>query len=206
MRGIAERRFSEIHIGCKTSVWSHGGHVRRPGRKQRIGYFCLARPHVDNASVWRDNQREATKLTIINGTASISLSPKGITALVIEGVKVSTPFQAKFTAARAPAKATTHQTIPTPFGEAHAMILSFGPELTWLYAYLTCDGKAARSAKLHVSLAGRTEVLTDDTYPFEFSLRLKPADTTAQLTFEAQPASGQSQRSDTVRVGRTEPK
>ena len=159
-----------------------------------------------NASVWRDNQREATKLTIINGTASISLSPKGITALVIEGVKVSTPFQAKFTAARAPAKATTHQTIPTPFGEAHAMILSFGPELTWLYAYLTCDGKAARSAKLHVSLAGRTEVLTDDTYPFEFSLRLKPADTTAQLTFEAQPASGQSQRSDTVRVGRTEPK
>ena len=159
-----------------------------------------------NASVWRDNQRETEKLQIINSTAKISLSPKGITALVIEGVQLKPSFQPKFTTAPAPTKATTHQRIQTPFGEAHATIISFGPELTWLYAYLTSDGKTAKSAKLHVTLPDRKEVLTDDTFPFEFSLRLKPTDTTAQITFEAQPTSGLSQRSDAVRVGRTEPK
>ncbi len=158
-----------------------------------------------DASVWRDNKREATKLTVANGTAKISLSPKGITALVIEGVQMQASFQPKFTAAPAPTKATTHQRIQTPFGEAHAMILSFGPELTWLYAYHTADRAAMKSAKLHVSLPGRNEVLTDDTFPFEFSLRLKPSDTTARLTFEAQPASGQSQTSDVIRLGRSEP-
>jgi hypothetical protein len=82
------------------------------------------------------------------------------------------------------------------------MILSFGPELAWLYAYLTCDGKTAKSAKLHVSLSGRNEVLTDDTFPFEFSLRLKPTDTTAQLSFDAVAASGESLRSDVIPLGK----
>ena len=155
------------------------------------------------ATIWRDNKRETTKLAVVNGTAKISLSPKGMTALVIEGVHLQPSFQPKFTAARGPARAITHQSIKTPFGEAHAMILSFGPELAWLYAYLTCDGKTAKSAKLHVSLSGRNEVLTDDTFPFEFSLRLKPTDTTAQLSFDAVTASGESLRSDVIRIGKS---
>ena len=145
-----------------------------------------------SATIWRDNQRENSKLTVVNGAAKISLSPKGITALIIDGVKVSAPFQTKFKGRPSPEKAITHQTIQTPFGEAHATILSFGPELTWLYAYLTCDGKAVKSAKLQVSHADRHNVLTDDSFPFEFSLPLKSAETTAQLTFEVQPVSGQA--------------
>ncbi len=157
------------------------------------------------ATIWRDNQREVTKLTVINGTTKISLSPKGITALVIEGVQLKPSFQPKFTTARAPTKTTTHQTIQTPFGEAHAMILAFGPDLTWLYAYLTCDAKAAKSAKLHVPIAGREEVLTDDTFPFEFSLPLKPTDAAAQIFFEVLPPSGQAIKSEVIRIGRSKP-
>jgi hypothetical protein len=152
------------------------------------------------ATIWRDNKRETTKLAVVNGTARISLSPKGMTAVVIEGVHLQPSFQPKFTAACGPARTITHQSIKTPFGETHAMILSFGPELAWLYAYLTCDGKTAKSAKLHVSLSGRNELLTDDTFPFEFSLRLKPTDTTAQLTFDAVTASGESLRSEMIRI------
>ncbi len=37
------------------------------------------------ATVVRDNQRDANKLTVVDGTAKVSLSPKGITALIIEG-------------------------------------------------------------------------------------------------------------------------
>jgi hypothetical protein len=151
-----------------------------------------------SATVWRDNQRLDTKLTVINGAAKISLSPKGITALIIEGVKVSAPFQAKFSGKPSAAKAITHQTVQTPFGEAHAMILSFGPELTWLYGYLTGDAKTVKSAKMHVTLAGRNEVLTDDSNPFEFSLRLKPTDKLSSLHFEATNVSGGIQRAASV--------
>jgi hypothetical protein len=146
-----------------------------------------------------------SKLTVLNGAAKISLSPKGITALIVDGVKVSAPFQAKFIGKPSPEKAITHKVIQTPFGEAHAMILSFGPELTWLYAYLASDAKTTKSAKLHITLPGRTEALTDDSFPFEFSLPLKPTDTSAQLTFEAQPTSGQNVKSEMIQIGQEEP-
>ena len=154
------------------------------------------------ATIWRDNKREIARLAVIDGTVRISLPPKGITALVVEGVHLQPSFQPKFAAPRAPATAGTHQSIQTPFGEAHATILSFGPELAWLYAYLTCDSKTTKSARLHVSLVGRNEELTDDTFPFEFSLRLKPTDTIAQLTFNAVTASGESLRSEVMRLGK----
>jgi hypothetical protein len=157
-----------------------------------------------SVTIWRDNQRLDTQLTVLNGAAKISLSPKGITALIVEGVKVSAPFQAKFIGKPSPGKGVTHQTIQTPFGEAHATILSFGPELTWLYAYLTSDTKTVKSAKLHITLPGRTEALTDNSFPFEFSLPLKPTDTTAKLTFEAQPTSGQAVKSEMIRIGKVE--
>lgn len=82
------------------------------------------------------------------------------------------------------------------------MILSFGPELTWLYAYLTADRDTVRSAKLRVSVPGREEVLTDDTFPFEFSLPMKARETGADLTFESMSASGDSKKSEIVRLGR----
>jgi hypothetical protein len=160
---------------------------------------------IHSATIWRDNQRMDTKLTVLNGAAKISLSPKGITALIVDSVKVSAPFQAKFIGKPSPEKAITHQVIQTPFGEAHATILSFGHELTWLYAYLTSDAKTTKSAKLHITLPGRNEALTDDSFPFEFSLPLKPTDTTAQLTFEAQPTSGQAARSEMIQIGKGEP-
>lgn len=151
-------------------------------------------------SGWRGNQRETEKLQIINGTAKILLSPKGITALVIEGLKMRASFQPKFTAAPSPTKATTDRTIPTPFGEAHAMTLSFGPELTWLYAYLSAERGTLKSAKLHVTLAGREKVLTDDAFPFEFSLSLKPSDKSCTVRFESTDSKGQPQQSMQIPV------
>jgi len=156
------------------------------------------------ATIWRNNQREAKKLTLTDGTCQISLSAKGITALVIEGVQMQPSFQSKFTATAPSAKAITHQTIQTPSGEAHAMILSFGPNLTWLYAYLTGDSKTLKSAKLNLTLAGREHSITDELFPFEFSVPLKPTDTTAHLTFEEQITAGQTVKSGVIRLGRGE--
>jgi hypothetical protein len=158
-----------------------------------------------SATVWRDNQRETEKLAVIDGTATVSLSPKGITALVIEGLKVRAPFQDKFQSlipselpsqlqGRSPEKVITHQRIQTPFGEAQAAVLSFGPELTWLYAYLAAEPGSVKSAKLQVKLAGRQVVVTDESFPFEFSVPLKPTDRLNSLLFEAINADDERQQ------------
>jgi hypothetical protein len=136
------------------------------------------------AKVWRDNQRESLKLTVANGVAKVSLSPKGITALVIENVKLRVSFQDQFQDKPSIERVIAQPRIETPFGDVHATILSFGPKLTWLYAYLTAERGAIKSAKLRITLSGREEVLSDDTYPFEFSLLLEPSDKLHSLVYE----------------------
>ncbi len=74
--------------------------------------------------------------------------------------------------------------IETSFGDAHATILSFGPELTWLYAYLAAEKGVIKSAKLRIKLSDREEVLTDETYPFEFSLPLNPSDHIFSIVYQ----------------------
>lgn len=151
------------------------------------------------ATVWRDNRRETTGVTLIDGSTKISLSPKGITALIIEDLVLAAPFQAKFTAKSAPPQAITHQRIQTPFGDAQTMLLSFGPDLTWLYSYLTADRTTVKSAKLHVTLKGWEEVLSDDTFPFEFSLPLEAKAEIKTITFESTTSSGEMRKSAAIR-------
>ncbi|MEQ1829558.1 MAG: hypothetical protein ABL921_26590 [Pirellula sp.] len=146
------------------------------------------------ATVWRDNKRQVSKLNVNNGIAKFSITPKGITAFVIEGIKLNSLFQGKFQGKPFPEEVITHQRIETPFGEARAMILSFGPELTWLYAYLTAEREAVKSAKLRVKLSDREEILTDNTFPFEFSFPVKSSDKLVSLRFEAINAKGEIQQ------------
>jgi hypothetical protein len=141
------------------------------------------------ASVWRDNQRETSKIAINDGIAKISLSPKGITAIVIEGINVRSSFQDKFQGTPASERVITQKRIETPLGDVHATILSFGPELTWLYAYCAAERGAIKSAKMRLKLSDREEVLSDDEFPFEFSFPLKPTETLAKLDLEVIDAS-----------------
>jgi len=65
------------------------------------------------------------------------------------------------------------------------MVLSFGEDLKWLYAYLTTDDTKVKSAKLSVKRPERVETLTDDSFPFEFSMPLKSGERSLELSFEA---------------------
>lgn len=150
------------------------------------------------ATVWQNNQRLPTPLNIEAGQARVTLSAKGITALVIPGLKPKIAFQSKLQPSATPANAITHQRVKTSFGDVETMLLSFGPDLTWLYAYLTADRGTVKSAKLKVELSGRTESLTDDSFPFEFSLPLKPGETELQLEFETTNNDGDVQKAERV--------
>ena len=92
------------------------------------------------------------------------------------------------------------QTIPTAFGNVQTMLLSFGPELTWLYAYLTADDQKVQHAKVRIELKDRTEVLADEAYPFEFSLPLKAHEKEVSLIFETISADGESKQAQSVRL------
>jgi hypothetical protein len=51
-----------------------------------------------------------------------------------------------------------------------------------------------KSTRLHVKLADREEVLTDETFPLEFNLPLNPSDKLGSLHFEAINAKGELQQ------------
>jgi hypothetical protein len=154
------------------------------------------------ARVWRDNVSDAAELTVLDGEVKVDLSPKGITALVVEGVVPRVGFQEKLQPAPAPAGALTHRRFPTPFADAEAMVLSFGPGLTWLYCYLTADDGKVKSARLTMKSAGRTETSGDDSFPFEFSIPLGPADTSLELSLEAVDSTGRALQAEVVTLGR----
>lgn len=145
--------------------------------------------------IWRDNQLQAHPVRLVKGGIKVSISPKGITSLVITGLTPKAEFQDKFNALPASPETVTHKRIQTPFGDAQGMMVSFGSDLTWLYAYLTADEGIVKSARLKVELLDRTETLTDDTFPFEFSLPLKAGETALKLTVEAVDPAGSPQTS-----------
>ncbi len=58
--------------------------------------------------------------------------------------------------------------------------------------YLDSNDKTVKSAKFQIQLADRTEILPDDSFPFEFSLPLTENESTIQLKFEAIDDAGTS--------------
>jgi hypothetical protein len=149
-------------------------------------------PATLQAQAWHDNQLHRDKLPVSQGAGRISLSAKGITALVIEGLEPKVAFQSQLHQSNVAPQQSTFQTITTSLGEARAIVLSFGPRQRWLYAYLTGDATAAHSAKLHIKTASRETALTDASFPFEFSLPLQQDDGSLTLTFEGKDAAGRA--------------
>lgn len=170
-------------------------------RKLKDVHVRLAIPDgTFRARLWRDNQPQKEAVEVINGQVKVSLSPKGITALVIEDVKLPTTFQRKFQTQLRPASERTHIAIKTSAGEARAMIVSLGNDLTWLYAYLTADEKQLRSASLKVRLSDGEKVLEDSSFPFEFSLPLSANTKSADLVFELRLPDGKVEKTAAAKL------
>jgi hypothetical protein len=172
-----------------------------------LARFAADASGTKQVHVWRDNQ-PSTDLVMASGHIQVPLSAKGITAIVIAGLTPKVEFQDKFNAHAIAGDAATFKRFATPVGDAEAMVLSFGDELTWLYAYLTGDETSAKSATLHVNVGGndvdgndidgKTTTLTDDRFPFEFSLPLTPADRTLTLTIETVDAAGNTKKAEPI--------
>lgn len=151
------------------------------------------------AVVWRDNVRQAEPLDVVDGAATVSLSPRGLTALLIDGLDAKVAFQNALFSQSRPTTTSRSVRFAAPIGEMQATVISFGPKLTWLYAYATADDKQAKSATLHVVKPSGDVTVTDGKFPFEFSVPLDATDGELQLSIElTTPGDAQSQRSESV--------
>lgn len=120
------------------------------------------------ARAWIDNKPVETPVHVKNGVGVLSLSPKGITAVCIDGLSPKVSFQNQL--------AKTKPVIPqSDNDDLEAAVLSFGPRLRWLYAYVKSSPGTVEEAEASVITDGRARTVADGSYPFEFSLPLSPS-------------------------------
>jgi hypothetical protein len=153
------------------------------------------------AEVWQDGKKSAQLLSVEDGRVSVSLSPHGLTGVVIQGLVARPAFQEKLDTQRRDVRGAADAAVAMPCGSARAIRLSFGERLTWLYAYLDCRDGDVRRVRLTVDQSGKTTSLTDETYPFEFSVPDLSPDEPARVLFEVVDAAGAMHQSDPVDLG-----
>jgi hypothetical protein len=102
-----------------------------------------------------------------DGVGVISLSPKGITAVCIDGLSPKVSFQKQLARTKPVASQSDAD-------ELEATVLSFGPELRWLYGYLKKEPDMIEQAELSVTAGGDTRIVADKSFPFEFSVPIGP--------------------------------
>ena len=85
--------------------------------------------------------------------------------------------------------------------ELEATVLSFGPELRWLYGYLKTEPGMIEQAELSVTAGSDTRIVADKSFPFEFSVPIGPETNAIEMktrlmkktgAVEALPSSGDS--------------
>jgi len=153
------------------------------------------------AVLWREGERQREPVLVVDGVATVPVSAHGLTALAVDGLVPKVPFQTKFTPVADAPRDRTFTAVATPAGSLHAIRLSFGPDLTWLYAYLEGGDGDVSSATLTVDAGGQRQTSSDNSYPFEFTLPLSGRDEHVSLILETSPTSGTSSRSPTVHLG-----
>jgi len=123
------------------------------------------------ARIWQDNQLLPESIQVTDGRGTISLSPKGITAISISGIQPKVQFQKEMSEVKSiPVENIGEEKL----GECsvEGSVLAFGPGLRWFYSWLRSDaGKPDfNSVTLTIESGGETREIEDTTFPFEFSV------------------------------------
>jgi hypothetical protein len=106
-----------------------------------------------------------------DGKFSVTVPPMGLVAVEIEGLAITPKFQDRLVGAK-PGDAWRRDYVEVAEGNARAMILNFGPAATTAYVYLQDDDAKFKSVTLSHGSGAAAANLTDDAYPFEFTVPL----------------------------------
>jgi hypothetical protein len=157
---------------------------------------ALGRP-VEGAQlkVWRDNQ-PAEPLIVKNGGVDLELSPLGIAALTLDGVRIDVPTHRlappeHFALPKNPAQ--RREPIAGTNLEARGTVLEV-PPFEWrdLYVYITAAPNDCKAARLRYRVGnGEEQQVEAARFPFEFSARISDTKSPISWRVEAQLPDGQ---------------
>lgn len=136
--------------------------------------------------VWQQNCASPAA-TLTNGTVKVRVAPNGITALAVDGLAIKTQFQEKVFEAKTGAPTDkAYSKTPSPFGTVSAMTLSLGRGLSSAYFWLEANADQLKRATLLYRPAGAEtwQQVSDDSYPFEFSVPVTDATTGLEWKLE----------------------
>jgi hypothetical protein len=118
-------------------------------------------------AVWKNNKWE-TLTTGQSKNFNVTVAGNGITALRIEQVTFRTGFQEQILA---PGKEQQMDYKEISIGNAKAMLLKLGSYAKRLYVYLEDDDTKYKKVSLtYQNAAGKSVVIQDTVYPFEFTI------------------------------------
>jgi hypothetical protein len=135
------------------------------------------------ARMWTDGKPSGAA-TVVNGSVTLPLSARGITAIAIDDMPVFTRLHADYFDTK-PSQVPSdkdYRTDETPVGDATAMFLSFAGRHE-LYLWTSASDSDVREARLTLK-DGKTErTLVDPRHPFEFSV---PSGDAASVEYQLQ--------------------
>lgn len=156
---------------------------------------------VRQAVLWQDG-RPAGTVEVRDGRATVTVAPKGLTALIIPEVETITEIQdAALDPGSAPLPEGSSVTVKASFGPVTASALRFGRGLTSVHVWLKAGPGEVKSAKLRATVGGRVVEAVCDRYPFEFTVPVEDSAEDFRFTVEAQtPAGAASSAEGLVRL------
>jgi hypothetical protein len=164
---------------------------RLPGLKNRT---------VSTAQVWR-NGEEGKALSLRDGAVDVSLPPRGMLAMTIPVAGLRPRFQQKVMSASA-ASAWRRGYVHLDAPAARGMIFDFGARMLSAYVFLENGKHDYTRVKLRYSTDTGSGELTDDAFPWEFTLPLDPSVKRFSWSIEGVGADGRTTRSKTVEMQR----
>jgi hypothetical protein len=139
-----------------------------------------AKVSIDPSRVRLNNKSKLSFYTgkqnslLADSNFTISVPANGLVAVAIEGAHMQSAFQEKLLDTNFTASKMDYLQLKT--GKAHAMLLQLGNYQRRLFVYLQEDDNKYRTASLiYTTENGQQQSITDNAYPFEFTVPLKDA-------------------------------
>lgn len=140
--------------------------------------------------VWIKNQRAADR-ELENGKISISVAPRGITALAIGSVNPVTVFQDNVLDSKSGKWKKDQEELD--FGNGcKAVLFNFGPHLQSVYSYIKANEQVFKKVIFHYASDGQWASVVKDSYPFEFTVPVPPNATEFRFYYEAEKADNET--------------
>jgi hypothetical protein len=138
-------------------------------------------------------------LAISGSSFPVEVGANGLTVIQLNGVDMKTGFQQQFLSAEA-APANDYKKVD--LGNARAMLFRFGNYSAKTFVYLQDDDAVFSSVTMEYQLKdGTKKSVTDNNYPFEFTIDVPATDPAIEFSLKAIKRDGSTVKSHDVLLG-----